>query len=347
MVAAKQGKGFEVKRISSTDDRLLEDLTRFAATHDCPSPFQSGALFKVYSMAKGCSPLGFVAEDDDGELIGSIVATRFMDAGVLVGKIVNHVSCRGGPLFLPTKAGKSAGEQLLLRLLDAAEERSLYTRVYPMFDDPVQLSLLAGAKFSRQDWLNYLLDLSIGKEMLWAKMRKTRRIGIQKASKLGLEMAEVSTAKDVDTLYGLLIESHEHVRIPLQDKSLFEAVHRLLVPQGMAKMVMAYHGEKPVAAIVALTFSGIIYDWYAGFVREEHEVNANEFLVWRLMTWGCESGCRLFDFGGAGLPEEEYGPREFKRGFRGQLVNFGRYTVVHKPKMLKLIRNLYDVRRRI
>jgi lipid II:glycine glycyltransferase (peptidoglycan interpeptide bridge formation enzyme) len=65
------------------------------------------------------------------------------------------------------------------------------------------------------------------------------------------------------------------------------------------------------------------------------------------MTWGHESGYRLLDFGGAGLPEEEYGPREFKRRFGGRLVNLGRYTIVHKPKMLKLIQNLYKVRRRI
>lgn len=346
MTSTRAGEGIDLTRIAATDEGSLDELTKFAASHACPSPFQSGAMFKVYSKTKGCRPIGFIARDHEGEIFGSIVATTFIDAGILVGKIVNHVSCRGGPLFVPAKEGAMAGRLLLARLIDAAKEKSLYTRIYPMFDQADQLSLLTATGFSREDWLNYLVDLSLAEGTLWEKMSKHRRKGIRRAENLGLQMVDARTTADIDTLYSLLLMAHEQVKIPLQDRSLFDAMQRVLAPAGMAKLVMAYRGEKPIAARVVLTFSGIIYDWYAGSAPEADETYANEFLVWRLMTWGCKSGWRLFDFGGAGVPEEEYGPREFKRRFGGQLVNFGRYTVVHKPKMLKLIQNLYKVRRR-
>ena len=346
MAVVRNTRVAKMTRVAATDERTLAETTSFAASHDRPSPFQSGEMFKVYSKTKGCRPVAFIARDDQDRIIGTIVATTFIDAGIVVGKIVNHVSCRGGPLFIPTKEGVSAGESLLQRLLDTAKGKSLYTRVYPMFEDADQSSALTAAGFKREDWLNYLIDLTTGEKAIWEKMSKHRRKGIRRAENIGLEMNDASGRGDLDDLYVLLETSHEDARIPLQDKSLFDAIHRLLVPAGMARMVLACRGGKPIAARVALTFSGVIYDWYAGSAPGAEDVNANEFLAWRLMKWGCESGFRLFDFGGAGLPEEEYGPREFKRRFGGDLVNLGRYTVVHKPKMLKLIQNLYNVRRR-
>jgi hypothetical protein len=337
----------KVTTVTASDDKSLADISEFASRHSCPSPFQSGELFRVYSKTNGCKPAAMIARNTEGEMLASLVATTFMDAGVLAGTFLSHVSVRGGPLFVPRKEGVAGGAILLKELLMKSRAESLYTRMYPLFDQPDQLSLLNESGFSRQDWLNYLIDLTAGEKVLREKLTKHRRKGINRAENLGLEVVDASSVGDIDTLYSLLLESHAQAKIPLQDKSLFEAIHGLLVPKGMAKMIIAYSGEKPVAARVALTFSGIIYDWYAGSAPEAEETNANEFLAWRLMTWGCAYGYRLFDFGGAGLPEEEYGPREFKRRFGGQLVNLGRYTLVHKPKMLKMIQNLYKVRRRI
>jgi serine/alanine adding enzyme len=333
--------------VAASDEKSMAEISRFTSLHNYPSPFQSGELFKVYSKTKGCKPTAMIARNPEGEMIASLVATTFMDAGVLAGTFLSHVSVRGGPLFIPRKEGVAGGTILLKKLLTKAKAESLYTRVYPLFDQPDQLSLLKESGFTREDWLNYLIDLTAGEQVLREKLTKHRRKGIQKAENLGLEVVDASSVGDIDTLYSLLLESHARAKIPLQDKSLFEAIHGLLVPKGMARMIMACSGGKPIAARVALAFSGIVYDWYAGSTAEAEETNANEFLAWRLMTWGCASGFRLFDFGGAGLPEEEYGPREFKRRFGGQLVNLGRYTVVHKPKMLKMIQNLYKVRRRI
>ena len=337
----------EVANVSVGDNKSLTQLTEFASNHTYPSPFQSGELFKVYSKTKGCRPIAMIAKDATDEMLASLVATTFDDAGVLAGRLASHVSVRGGPLFVPGKQGIGGGAILLRELLTKTKAKSLYTRVYPLFNQPDQLSLFKEAGFSREDWLNYLIDLTFGEKVLWDKLTKYRRKGIRRAEGLGLEVVDAKSTRDIETLYSLLLESHAQAKIPLQDKSLFLAMRDILVPKGMAKMIMAYRSEKPMAARVALTFSGIVYDWYAGSAPEAEETNANEFLVWRLMAWGCETGYRLFDFGGAGLPEEEYGPREFKRRFGGQLVNLGRYTVVHKPKMLKLIQNLYNVRRRI
>lgn len=344
-----RAKPAEIKTatVAPSDDKTLAEISDFASRQSCPSPFQSGELLKVYSKAKRCRPIALTGRNAEGDLIASLVATTFMDAGAMAGSLVSHVSVRGGPLLAVSEEGTAAGKLILKELLRKAKKESLYTRVYPSSDKGDQISVLKEAGFSKEDWLNYLIDLTVGEQALEEKLTKHRRKGIHKAEKLGLQLVDASSAGDIDTLYSLLLDSHARAKVPLQDKSLFTAVRDILVPRGMARLVMACIGEKPIAARVALAFSGVVYDWYAGSIPEADEMNANEFLAWRLVTWGCKSGYRIFDFGGAGLPEEEYGPREFKRRFGGQLVNPGRYTVVHKPKMLKVLQNLNSFRRRI
>jgi len=336
-----------LKRVSASDSSTINEITKFATSNKYPSPFQSGAMFNVFEKTKGCKPIAIVAKNTDNKLLGSIVATTFMDAGIIIGKLVSHVTCRGGPLLSSDDENNFTARLLLKKLLEITKDESLYTRIYPFFDLPQQYSLLKNIGFKHEDWLNYLLDLTLDEEKIWDKVSKHRRKGIRKAEKLGLEMVDVSTNSNLQTTYDLLQESHKSAKIPLQDKSLFDTIYHYLVRHNFAKMVLAYRGEKPIASRVVLTFSGIIYDWYAGSASVEEGSNANEYLVWKIIQWGIQSGHTLFDFGGAGTPDEEYGPREFKRRFGGKMVNYGRYTIVHKPKILKLVENLYNVRRMV
>ena len=54
----------------------------------------------------------------------------------------------------------------------------------------------------------------------------------------------------------------------------------------------------------------------------------------------------MYDFGGAGKPDEEYGVRDFKAKFGGELVCYGRNTCVHAPVLLQFSRFGYDILRR-
>jgi lipid II:glycine glycyltransferase (peptidoglycan interpeptide bridge formation enzyme) len=43
----------------------------------------------------------------------------------------------------------------------------------------------------------------------------------------------------------------------------------------------------------------------------------NDYLVWQVLIYGINNGYQIFDFGGAGKPEVNYGPREFKEDLEG------------------------------
>ena len=69
-------------------------------------------------------------------------------------------------------------------------------------------------------------------------------------------------------------------------------------------------------------------------------------LTWGILEWGAKNGYSLYDFGGAGKPDEKYGVRDFKAKFGGELVNFGRNICVHSPRLLKISKLGYQLLRR-
>jgi lipid II:glycine glycyltransferase (peptidoglycan interpeptide bridge formation enzyme) len=53
--------------------------------------------------------------------------------------------------------------------------------------------------------------------------------------------------------------------------------------------------------------------------------------IWGEMQYAAENGYPLFDFMGAGSPDQPYGVRDFKAEFGGELVEHGRFLCVRKP----------------
>jgi len=142
-------------------------------------------------------------------------------------------------------------------------------------------------------------------------------------------------------------QTYARAQVPLADLSLFEAVFDILVPQGMAKMLLAQVDGRYVAASVEVPYKDVIYSWYSGYDPAFQKVYPNDNLVWHILEWGAKNGYRCFDFGGAGRPDEDYGPRDFKAKFGGTLVSYGRHTCVHAPLFLAFSRIGYQIYRKM
>jgi lipid II:glycine glycyltransferase (peptidoglycan interpeptide bridge formation enzyme) len=49
------------------------------------------------------------------------------------------------------------------------------------------------------------------------------------------------------------------------------------------------------------------------------------------MEYAVQNDIPVFDFMGAGSPDDQYGVREFKARFGGDMVDHGRFTRINKP----------------
>jgi len=104
----------------------------------------------------------------------------------------------------------------------------------------------------------------------------------------------------------------------------------------MIKFLLARIGGDYVAASAELLFKDTIYGWYGGMDRAYSKYTPNELLMWYILEWGVKNGYKVYDFGGAGKPDEDFGVRDFKAKFGGELVCFGRNKKIHVPFLLKL-----------
>ena len=78
---------------------------------------------------------------------------------------------------------------------------------------------------------------------------------------------------------------------------------------------------------------------------ESRVKNTVKFLTLRKAL--VEKGYRVYDFGGAGKPNEEYGVREFKAKFGGNLVCYGRNTWVPNSVLLSICKFGYEILRQL
>ena len=313
--------------ITAHPDR--ETWGRFVSSHPRGNIFQSPEMAEVYSNTKNYSPLTLAAvETDSGHIVALLNAAIIHEVNRLMAPLTSRSIIIGGPLYADTPQGRDAVACLLDYYARDCAKKAIYTEIRNLWDTDRNVFV---ADYDYEEHLNYLVDLRLGKETLWNNLSKARRYGISRSRKSGVTIEEIRGADELPVLYRLLKDTYSRARLPLADKSLFDSVYSCLAPKNMAKFYFARHEGKEIGAIAFLLYNDRIYDWYSSSLKEYSKMYPSDSLVWQGMEWGSENGYSVFDFMGAGKPDEKYGVREFKRQFGGTLVNFGRYKKVHSP----------------
>ena len=145
--------------------------------------------------------------------------------------------------------------------------------------------------------------------------------------------------------YNSIKDTYKNAKIPLAHITLFKSIFENLTNKNMAKIFLAVYENTVIGGILVLIYRETVYDYYAGSVRKYLHMCPNDLLTWYAIEWSCKKGFKIFDFGGAGQPNKPYGVRDFKKQFGGELVNFGRFRLVHQPLKMQMARlgfNIYQ-----
>jgi lipid II:glycine glycyltransferase (peptidoglycan interpeptide bridge formation enzyme) len=192
---------------------------------------------------------------------------------------------------------------------------------------------------------NYLIHLGDGMERIWESLNSYTRNHIRKGQKRGAVVRE-ATDSEFDEAIRLLEKLYSEKKIPFIGASTFQNAHRILTPlERMRTTVMQVDG-RIIGARITLQYARTMFDWYASYEAEFRGYYPNEALVWDAMAWAHEHGYRAFDFGGAGMKGQAYGPAVFKEKFRGEKVEFGRYRYPSNRLLYFLARKAYALRTR-
>ena len=331
--------------------RVVRELDRarwseFVNNHPQGQIFHTPEMFQVFARAKGHQPAVWATIANNGQVLALLLPVE--------------ITLFGGPLkFFTTRAvsygsvltsEERTGQEALALLLQTYNQQ---TYIWPIFTEIRNNSDLGRMQdvlqqngYVYEDHLNYLIDLQREPDVILKSFKEDARRRIRRNLKRGIvTIKDIDDRSQLSAFYAVLQKTYLHAQIPLADISLFEAAFDVLHPKRMVRFTLAFIDQTPVTASVSLLYKDVIYGWYNGTDRAYRNYGPNEFEVWELINWGIEHGYRILDFGGAGKPDEEYGVRDFKAKFNGELVNYGRNTFIHAPLRMKFSKMSYELAR--
>jgi CelD/BcsL family acetyltransferase involved in cellulose biosynthesis len=292
-------------------------------------------MFQVFARAAGHRPELWAAVDPGGRPLALLLPVRITLMDGLLSPLTSRAVVWGSVLCAPGAAGKEALVKVLCAYQESVRGRCLFTELRNLSDLGDLQALLAAQGFAYEEYSNYLVDLERTPEDILQSMGRRTRKQIRRGLRKGeARITVVGRPEEIMICHGLLAETYAQARVPLADRSLFDALFEVLYPKGMVKFLLARVGDAHAAASVELIYKDTIYGWYGGMDRAYTQFTPNELLTWHILSWGARNGYRVYDFGGAGKPDEEYGVRDFKAKFGGELVCYGRNTCVHAPVRL-------------
>ena len=309
--------------------------------------FHTPEMFQVFARAKGHRPTLWAAIDN-GQILALLLPVQITLKGGLLHRLTTRAVVYGSVLCAPGPQGQEALDLLLRTYTREVDGAPLFTELRNLSDLETIQPILQKHGFAYEEHLNYLIDLNRPVEAIMqdigSRTRKKIRRGLRWEA---LTIEELSRREQLFHWYAILQQTYNQAQIPLAHCSFFEAAFDVLYPRGMIKFLIARVDEAYAAVSVELLHRDIVYGWYGGMDRAYSQFYPNELLTWHILEWGAKNGYKTYDFGGAGKPDEDYGPRKFKAKFGGELVCFGRNTCIHAPFSLRLSELGYKIYRRL
>lgn len=312
----------------------------FVLAHPNGQIFHTPEMFAVFAQAKGHKPEVWAVLNEKNQILAFFLPVQIILTQPWLQRM-STFTCRAisyaDVLCAPGEEGKQALRALLCSYRAQNGCLPLFTEIRNLSDTSEIQPILEEQGFAYTEHLNYLIDIHKKPEEIFRAIGARTRKNIQRGLKQGVvTIQEATTLEQVQECYALLQKTYQAAHVPLADFSLFEAAFHILHPKGMIRFTLACIEEKAVACSIDLLYKDVIYGWYGGVDREYARFVPNEILTWRILEWGAQQGYTIYDFGGAGKPNEFYGPRAFKAKFGGTLVHFGRNTCIHQPLKLKI-----------
>jgi serine/alanine adding enzyme len=320
---------------------------RFVDEESGGNVFHTPEMFEAFARAEGYSPTLWTAVEPDGRPLALFLPVEISLVPGPLQYLTTRAVAYGSVLCRQDERGRRALGVLLQRYGDSVGRAVLFTELRNMSDCGAAQGVLASHGFTFHDHLNFLIDLTGPAKAIWAQIRPNARRNIRKAERLNVRVREADDIADIDAAYGVLRDSYKRLRVPLPPASLFRSTFEILGPLGMMRVLLAEVDDTVVGALTLLLHKGVALYWYTGMLREHSSHRPADLLVWRSLELARELGLEVFDFGGGGTPEKDYGVRDFKAKFGGELVNYGRNIKVHAPVRFRLGQAGYSAWRRI
>lgn len=289
--------------------------------------FQSSEFCVFYNSVPNSYAKVFSIEDN-GRLKSLCVVTIQKESG-LKGYFSRRAIIYGGPLL--TEEGDEAFTQLLKLMYKELKGKVIYIETRNFNDYSQYKSIFANDGWSYLPYMNVQLSLQNKNwEDILSAMNYNRRREIRLSLNEGAIYEEASTINEVRSLYLILSELYRvRVKLPLPSLEYFEKL--FLSPIG--KVFIVKHFNQVIGGAFCFYYEGKSINtlYYCGIRDYNKKIFPTHLAIVAAIKFGIKNKLTMLDFMGAGKAGEEYGVRNYKVEFGGDLVEHGRFIKIYNP----------------
>lgn len=317
-------------RVLRNDEIPVDKWIELLKRSPYASPFQTPEFYKLFNSVTGISAQSIGVEEGD-ELISLIVVTLQKESG-LKGLFSKRAIIYGGPLIDHYRP--DALEILLKNISCNLPDNPIYIESRNLSDYNSFKDIFIGCGFQYKPWLNFRIETS-DPNRVKTNMSSSRLRQIRKAIKTGVKWEEANDINEVKIFYRMLSGLYKKkIARPLLPEEFFLKFFE----SGLGKYLLVWYNNYIIGGIMCpILKEKAIYELYiCGLDEEYKEQYPSVIATWAAIEYAFHSNIPVFDFMGAGSPDEEYGVREFKARFGGDLFEFGRYIRISNPLLYSL-----------
>lgn len=205
---------------------------------------------------------------------------------------------------------------------------SLFLRFSPLDARSSDLTReLPGLNFSWQGQ-NVVVPVDRGADAVWKQLAGRARTAVRKAERAGLtaevryvDATDVASRSSFRRLY-----EQTMTRLGSSARYFFSDSYYRALLDGLGKNLLVTEVRDEVGAVVAsalvLRHAELAHYHLAGSTPEAARLGANNLLVWAILRWSAENGCRRVHLGGGVTSADDDRLLMFKRSFGGALAPF-------------------------
>ena len=289
--------------------------------------FQTPEAYRFYSSVSDMLPFAYGVSEED-RLTGVVVGYVTQERCSLKQYFTRRAIIYGGPLLHP-QISDFALSSLFKTIAQNLDLNPIYIETRNFNDYSQWKDIFDINGFGYQKHLNYHVNTSTI-EIAQSNIGKHRRKYIRLSMRDGAKIVENPSIEQVQAFYTILQDLYQtKVKTPLWSWEFFEQLYRV----EHAKYILVELNGQIVGGTVCVCLPGkAVYEWYACGLNNCHDdIRPLSVAIWGEMQYAAENGYPLFDFMGAGKPDEPYGVRNFKAEFGGELVEYGRFLYIRKP----------------
>ena len=210
----------------------------------------------------------------------------------------------------------------------------IYIETRNFHDYSAWKSVFESCGFIYNQHLNFHVDTT-SLDQAQSRIGKHRWRYIRLSMRDGAKIVDNPTLEQVRAFYTILQDLYRtKVRTPLWSWEFFEQLYHT----EHARYILVELDGQIVGGTACVCLPGkTVYEWYAcGLDDCRDDIRPLSVAIWGEMQLAAENGYPLFDFMGAGSPDQPYGVRDFKSEFGGELVEHGRFLCIRKPLLYRI-----------